>query len=117
MSNCLQVSGQIHFCTSDSSLTNYKRNYVQRNKWPNSKGIHGQSIGLLGSVDNDIMPQKSLWISVTVQFIEKSAVYNRQNYQWSEYRGIPYAEAERFEYSSQGFSDSPSRTAHSFKSE
>ena len=44
-------------------------------------------------------------ISGTVQFIEKSAVYNRQNYQWSEYRGIPYAEAERFEYSSQGFSD------------
>ena len=48
---------------------------------------------------------KSPRILVTVQFIEKSAVYNRQNYQWSEYRGIPYAEAERFEYSSQGFSD------------
>ena len=51
------------------------------------------------------MPQESPRILVTVQFIEKSAVYNRQNYQWSEYRGIPYAEAERFEYSSQGFSD------------
>ena len=51
------------------------------------------------------MPQESPRILGTVQFIEKSAVYNRQNYQWSEYRGIPYAEAERFEYSSQGFSD------------
>ena len=68
-------------------------------------------------VHEENRPRESPWISGTVQFIEKSAVYNRQNYQWSEYRGIPYAEAERFEYSSQGFSDSPSRTAHSFKSE
>ena len=53
------------------------------------------------------MTRESPWIPVAVEFIEKSAVYNRQNYQWSEYRGIPYAEAERFEYSRQGFTDCP----------
>ena len=74
-----------------------------------SREINGRTVE--GSTDNLIdflgpyMPQEIRRILVTVQFIEKSAVYNQQNYQWSEYRGIQYAEAERFEYSSQGFSD------------
>ena len=45
-----------------------------------------------------------LQIPDTVNFIKKSALYNEKEYKWSEYRGIPYAKAERFEYSSQGSS-------------
>ena len=39
------------------------------------------------------MSLKSQIDGKTVEFIAKTGRYNRQNYQWSEFRGIPYAQA------------------------